>query len=139
MDFTGGGVTTTLVTVATSFFTISLLYQISTQRELWLLLFLGLGLAFAAISEVMRQRAAERGWSRDVRNVLLARLLQCLQLTVMFVATLLLYDLASFIAAVAVPPLQWYDYMNLLATAPLLAYLLVLRMAAIFGEGGVAT
>jgi len=116
-----------LVSVFTTLFAVSVLYSISTQRELWILILIALDLALQAVRTAALAGAERAGQATDVRNVLLRQLFLFMHLTVLFVAVKLFYDLAYFLLEAA-PALAWYDYVNLLGTAPFFVYFLLARV-----------
>jgi hypothetical protein len=110
----GSRMTSAVVSIFTSAFTITTLYQISTQRELWIAIFLEVELLFLALQQVVAKCIYSREEVNDVDKVTIFRFTTILHMTVLFVLVKLATDIFSFLIATTV--MRWFDYVNILTT-----------------------
>ncbi len=111
-----------IVSVFTSFFTVTTLYTISTQREIWIAIFLVAELFLTGIESAITKFCYTREEQKDVDRETVVRFTEILHLTIRFVVVKLFMDIATYRMAITV--LQWYDYVNILVT--IVAFVLVI-------------
>lgn len=107
-----GKMTSVIVTIFTTAFTLQTLYTISTQRELWVAIFAVLLVFVFVLQRLIAKCCYGRAEQNDVDKMTLYRATVILQLTVSFVIVKIIMDIANFLMAISV--MHWQDYVNIL-------------------------
>lgn len=115
-----------IVSVFTSAFTLSILYQVSTQRELWVAIFLVVELFVLVLRQLITKCCYTRYEKNDIDQATLYRFTVILHLTVTFVLVKLLMDIFTFLMAVT--PMRWFDYVNIGTVALLFVLVIFARL-----------
>lgn len=121
-----GKMTGVIVSVFTSAFTLSILYQISTQRELWVAIFLVIELFVLVLRQLISKCCYTRFEKNDIDQATLYRFTVILHLTITFVLVKLLMDIFTFLMAVT--PMLWFDYVNIGTVALLFVLVIFARL-----------
>lgn len=121
-----GKMTGVIVSVFTSAFTLSILYQVSTQRELWVAIFLVVELFVLVLRQLITKCCYTRYEKNDIDQATLYRFTVILHLTITFVLVKLLMDIFTFLMAVT--PMRWFDFVNIGTVALLFVLVIFARL-----------
>jgi len=102
-----------VVSIVTSSFTINLLYEYSGQKGFWICAFALAYVYVQLFAALIDKCFYTRREAQDIDKVTLQLLIGIVTLTIMFVLVTLLLDVVKFFMAIT--PMQWYDYVNILA------------------------
>lgn len=100
-----------IVSVFTTTFTLSILYSISSERLLWVAIFIVFKLFVLILQRLISKCCYSRAETNDVDKTTLHRFTVILDLTVTFVLVKLVMDMFTFL--MAVNTMAWYDYVNI--------------------------
>lgn len=109
----GTKMSSVIVSVFTSMFTVSTLYQISNQQELWVAIFIVVELFVLVLQKLLTKCCYTRYEENDVDTVTLYRFTVILHLTLSFVIVKLVMDIFTFLIAITF--MEWFDYVNILS------------------------
>ena len=100
-----------ILSIFSSAFTLTLLYDYSHQKGIWIAyLLLAYGIVHS-IQAFINKYCYTPQQAKDVDKVLIDQICIVLYLTIMFVLTKVILDIVTFF--VALNPMQWYDYINI--------------------------
>lgn len=102
-----------IVSVFISLFTVSALYTISNQKELWVLVFLVIALIVVVLEKTITNCCYRREEWKDVDTLTVIQFATILKLTIGFIILKLITDIFLFFIAVTI--MLWLDYVNILS------------------------
>lgn len=100
-----------IVSVFTTIFTLSILYSISSERLLWVAIFIVLKLFVLILQRLISKCCYSRVEKNDVDKTTLERFTVILDMTITFVLVKLVMDIFTFL--MAINTMAWYDYVNI--------------------------
>ena len=103
--------TSVIVSVFTSMFTVSTLYTISDQKELWVAIFIVLKLFVIVLQRIVSRCCYSRAEAKDIDKMTIYRFTMILDTTITFVIVKLVMDIFTFLMAIT--PMAWYDTVNI--------------------------
>lgn len=116
-----------IVSIFTSAFTLTLLYNFCTQKEIWFAIFVYLDAYIRALQTIITKCCYTRQEENDVDRVTLFDLTVVMQITITFVTVNLLLDILTFF--ISITHMKWYDYINIIADVIFFIIVLIRRIA----------
>lgn len=113
MNDVSGKMSSVVVSMFTSMFTVNTLYTYSSQKELWVAIFIVIELFIIVLQRLVTKCCYSRAQENDIDQTTLYRFTVILHLTVTFIIVKLVLDIFSFLIAITI--LEWYDYINILS------------------------
>lgn len=107
----GNDMSSIIVSVATSMFTVNMLYTISEQKQLWIAIFLVLELFVLVLQRVIAKCCYTRAEENDIDKMTLYRITVIIHLTITFIIIKLVMDIFSFL--IAITYMESFDYINI--------------------------
>lgn len=112
MENVSAKMTSIVVSVFSSAITLGTLYNISSQKELWLAILLVFALYTIVLQRMIGKCCYSRAEENDIDKKTLFQFTESLHLTVTIILVKLVVDVFSFL--IAITPMEWYDYVNIM-------------------------
>ena len=112
MENVSAKMTSIVVSVFSTAITLNTLYNISTQKELWLAILLVVALYTIVLQRMIGKCCYGRAEENDIDKKTVFQFTETLHLTTTIVLIRLVMDVLSFFMAIT--SMEWYDYVNII-------------------------
>ena len=97
--------------IFTSLFTVTILYSISTPKDLWILVFLVIDTTFTVIRTIISKYYFSQIEIDDLDKLIIIQFFRFIHTTLSLMLIKILLDIMTFIVLTSI--MYWYDYLNI--------------------------
>lgn len=115
-------VTPLISTVLTSLFAVQVLYSVSSQRELWIVVVGSLLLGMKQAQSLVAKKLYTKLERDDVDQAVVMQFFRFINTTLMFIVSRLLYD--AIVLLIYTSVLYWYNYIDVLLLVMIFAFII---------------